>query len=105
MKTGEFLIAAAMLAGTGGVLLAARGQTARGSQADASLAVGKKLFVEKCAKCHGEDGTKPVGDGPALSERKLSDEQLQKNVRGRLKSASEDEQRGVAAYIRSFQKK
>lgn len=83
----------------------ARGQSAGGGGSPASSAVGRKIFVERCAKCHNEDGTKPLDGGLPLAERKLSDEQLAKNVRGRLKSATEDEQRAVAAYIRSFQKK
>jgi mono/diheme cytochrome c family protein len=121
MKNHGFLIAATALVGLGGLLLEARGQTSGGSRSPAANAsasakatdstppvapaAGKKIFVERCANCHGEDGTKPVGGGLPLSERKLTDELLWKNVRGRLKGYSETEQRAVAAYIRSFQNK
>ena len=105
MKAQRFLITATALVGLGGLLLEARGQSGGASQSPPGTAQGKKIFVERCAKCHGDDGTKPLDSGPPLAERKLSDEQLAKNVRGRLKSAPEDQQRAVAAYIRSFQKK
>jgi mono/diheme cytochrome c family protein len=100
MKIRGVLVAATALLGVGGLMLQARGETDGG----AALALGKKIFVERCAKCHGEDGTKPVGDGLPLSERTLSDEQLARSVRGRLRSATETEQKAVFAYIRSFQK-
>ena len=72
--------------------------------ADAQLALGKKVFVERCAKCHNEDGSAPVGDGLPLNKRALGDETLARNVNGRLKSASEGERRAVFAYIKSFRK-
>ncbi len=121
MKTHRLLFRASALLGLGGLLFQAHGQsTAAGPgtaaapaakaqttviPGEGALALGKKIFVERCAKCHGEDGTKPVGDGLPLSERKLSDEDLAKMVRGRLKSSPENEQKAVAAYIRCFQKK
>lgn len=116
------VVLAATLASACGLLLQAGAQTggtvarsaagaqqgadkARANSGSAAQTLGKKIFVEKCASCHGEDGAKPLEGGSPLSERKLSDEQLTKNVRGRLKSFSEDQQRAVAEYIRSFQKK
>jgi mono/diheme cytochrome c family protein len=118
VRTSWILLAATALVGLGGLILDAGAQSggapaaaapangkAGENKSSATLALGKKIFVQRCAKCHGEDGTEPVGGGLALSERKLSDEQLAKSVRGRLKSATEAEQKAVFNYIRSFQKK
>jgi mono/diheme cytochrome c family protein len=70
----------------------------------ASLALGKKVFVERCAKCHGEDGSAALAEGLPLNKRPLSEEKLTKNVNGRLKDASEEERRAVLEYIKSFRK-
>jgi len=104
MAMGGLVLYAGGQSGGAGQAPAAPAKNAEGT-AEASLALGKKKFVERCASCHDENGTKPVGGGLPLSERKLSDEALAKSVRGRLKSSPENEQRAVAAYIRSFQKK
>ena len=69
------------------------------------LEAGKKVFVARCANCHSERGDKPLGTGLALSDRTLSDEQLNRAVAGRLKASPAEEKRAVALYIRSFQKK
>jgi len=69
------------------------------------LEAGKKVFVARCANCHSERGDKPLGDGPALSDRTLTDDQLNRAVASRLKTSSAEEKRAVALYIRSFQKK
>ena len=121
MKTQGLLLATTMLLGMCSLLVQARAQSnaaGRGTSptpamqgqtpetsGEGELALGKKIFVERCAKCHGEDGKKPVGEGLSLSERKLNDEELSKMVRGRLKDRPEEQQRAVAAYIRSIQKK
>ncbi len=117
MKSYRFPLGVAALLGLAGLIFEAGGQSSAPAGATAavekpapaspgdSLALGKKIFVERCAKCHGENGSKPLASGPPLSERNLTDEQLAKSVRGRLKAFSEEEQRAVAAYIRSFQKK
>ena len=121
MRTQGLLLATTMLFGMCSLLVQARAQSKEAGQGtsptpamqgqtpetsdEGALALGKKIFVERCAKCHGEDGKKPVGDGLALSERKLSDEALTRMVRGRLKSSPEREQKAVTAYIRSIQKK
>jgi len=114
------LLAVGTVAGLAGLAVVAQGEARAGGQAkgaapapvktaeapsEAELALGKKIFVAKCASCHGEDGKKPVGEGLPLSERTLSDEGLAKMVRGRLKSSPENEQKAVTAYIRSIQKK
>jgi len=113
----RFPLGIAALFGLAGVLGQAGGQSnapeSRPSAAETPaqsapsvlLTLGKKVFVERCAKCHGENGSAPLASGLPLSERKLTDEQIEKNVRGRLKGSPEAEQRAVAAYIRSFQKK
>lgn len=122
MKVREISLATAFLLGLGTLFLQTRAQSkgssppptqpaahpgpavASSNQAEAALSVGKKIFVERCAKCHGEDGSEPVGDGLPLSKRDLTDEQLNRNVRGRLKSASLEQQTAVFLYIRSLHK-
>ena len=66
------------------------------------LAIGKKLFVERCSKCHDERGDEPLKSGPPLSERKLSEEEIARTVSGRFKDASEEERRAVTLYISSL---
>jgi mono/diheme cytochrome c family protein len=69
------------------------------------LTTGKKLFVERCAKCHGERGDKPLKTGLPLSQRELSEEEIARAVSGRLKNAPEEEKRAVALYVSSFMKR
>jgi mono/diheme cytochrome c family protein len=69
------------------------------------LATGRKIFVERCAKCHDERGDKPLKTGLPLSQRKLSDEEIASTVSGRLKDAPEEEKRAVALYVSSFMKR
>lgn len=69
------------------------------------MALGKKLFLARCASCHNERGDKPLSSSPPLNERKLTDELIAKNVSGRFKSATDEDRRGVALYIQSFLKK
>jgi mono/diheme cytochrome c family protein len=69
------------------------------------LATGKKIFVERCAKCHDERGDKPLRTGLPLSQRELSDEEIARAVSGRLKEAPDEEKRGVALYVSSFMKR
>ena len=45
------------------------------------LAVGRKLFVERCSRCHGERGEKPLSTGLPLSQRKLMPKQLARRVK------------------------
>lgn len=68
------------------------------------LEMGKTLFVAKCGSCHDEDGSKALASGLPLNQRPLSDEVIAKNVAPRLRTATEEEKRAVAAYIRSFLK-
>lgn len=117
MNAWRLSLGVAALLGAAGLLAAAGGQSttpsaaspaaARPAQAlqNDSAALGKKVFVERCGKCHGENGAAPLAGGLPLSERRLTGEQIEKNVRGRLKGSPEAEQRAVAAYIRGFQNK
>ena len=72
---------------------------------DKLLAVGKKIFVERCAKCHDAGGDKPLRTGPPLSKRELSDEEIARAVAGRLKDAPGEEKRAVTLYVSSFMKR
>lgn len=113
-KTKKTLLLAAASLSLGGLLLSfgqserqvARRETpASTEERERLLAIGKKLFLERCAKCHDEQGEKPLKSGPPLSERKLSDEQIARTVSGRFKDASQEEKRGVALYVQSFMKR
>ena len=75
------------------------------AQQERLLAVGKKLFMERCAKCHDERGDKPLASGPPLNERDLQEEQIARAVAGRFRDKSDEEKRAVVLYIRSFMKK
>src|SRR2546421_9493924 len=63
------------------------------------LAAGKKLFVDRCAKCHDERGDKPLKTGLPLSQRELSGEQLARVASGRLKDSPDEDKRAVTLYI------
>ena len=121
MKVRGVLPATAVLLVTGTLFLQAHGQSsgttpqspsanpassakAGATQPNASLALGKKVFVERCANCHNADGSAELPDGLPLNKRPLSEEKLRKNVSGRLKDRSEEERRGVFDYIQSFRK-
>ena len=64
--------------------------------------VGRKLFVERCSRCHGERGEKSLSTGLPLSQRKLMPEQLVRSVKGRLQDSTEEDRRAVQLYIESF---
>lgn len=68
------------------------------------LAKGKEIFVEKCAKCHGENGDKALSSGKPLSERGLNSDVIGRAVSGRLKDRSDEERRAVTLYIASLMK-
>ena len=71
-------------------------------QGDRLLTAGKKLFVQRCARCHGERGEKSLSTGLPLSQRKLMPEQLARSVKGRLQDSTEEDRRAVQLYIESF---
>ncbi len=68
------------------------------------LAAGKEIFSARCAKCHNENGDKPLSSGPPLNERALSTHVIARAVKGRLRDKTEDERRAVTLYISSFMK-
>jgi len=71
-------------------------------QGDRLLTAGKKLFVQRCARCHGERGEKPLSTGLPLSQRKLMPEHLAQSVKGRLQDSTEEQRQAVQLYIESF---
>jgi mono/diheme cytochrome c family protein len=68
------------------------------------LKIGETLFAAKCGSCHDADGSKALATGPPLNQRALSDEVIAKNVAPRLRTATDEEKRAVAAHIRSLLK-
>jgi len=68
------------------------------------LAKGRELFLSRCARCHGDNGSKPLRTGAPLSERDLTGEVVAPAVKGRLADSTEEERRGVAVYILSLMK-
>ena len=66
------------------------------------LTAGKKLFIQRCARCHGERGEKSLSTGLPLSQRKLTPEHLAPSVNGRLQNSTEEQRRAVQSYIESF---
>ena len=71
-------------------------------QGDRLVTAGKKLFVQRCAQCHGERGDKPLPTGVPLSQRKLMPEQAARSVKGRLQDSTEEQRRAVQLYSESF---
>ena len=71
-------------------------------QGDRLLTAGKKLFVQRCARCHGERGEKPLSTGLPLCQRKLMPEPLARSVKDRLQDSTEEDRRAVQLYIESF---
>ncbi len=82
-------------------------ETAAGKPSEDAKVVahGKELFMERCAKCHGERGDWPLKTGLPLNERKLTREVIERNVAGRFKSAPADDKRAVTLYIETLLKK
>jgi mono/diheme cytochrome c family protein len=69
------------------------------------LAVGKELFVQRCASCHNERSDKPLSSGLPLDQRKLSREQIERAVNGRFRKENDAQRRAVVLYIESLLKK
>lgn len=94
------LSVAKLLFAQGAAPSASQAKTAlAGEDRDRLLAAGKKLFVERCAKCHDERGDKPLTTGLPLSQRELSAEELTRIVSGRLKNSPDDDKHAVTLYI------
>jgi len=68
------------------------------------LSLGKKLFMERCGRCHDERGDKPLPEGPPLNERQLTRDEIARAVRGRFRDKTDEERAAVVAYIESFLK-
>ena len=100
LLAGLFLLCAISLAWIGQPARA--GASPPDAERDRLLAIGKDLFVARCASCHNERGDKPLSTGPPLNQRKLSREVIERNVTGRFKSATAEQRQGVALYIESF---
>jgi len=68
------------------------------------LAKGRELFLARCARCHGDNGSKPLRTGVPLSERALTGEVIARAVKGRLADGTDEERRGVTVYILTLMK-
>lgn len=110
MKTVQGLLTALLLGGAcwavqqrpGGKQASGTTAETRPEESKRLLALGKQLFVERCASCHGDRGQKPLRAGPPLNQRQLTPEDLSHAVDGRLKSGTEEQRRAVVLYIQSI---
>lgn len=66
------------------------------------LALGKKLFVERCSRCHGDNGEKPFAGGPSFNQRAIPAEEITRAVNGRFRDKTEKEKQAVIRYIQSI---
>jgi mono/diheme cytochrome c family protein len=80
-------------------------KSSRAEEPERALILGKRIFVEKCARCHAEAGDKPLQSGLPLNQRDLSAQDITKFVSGRLKDAPDEEKRAVALYVQSIMKR
>ena len=71
---------------------------------EAVAAIGKRLFVERCGRCHDEGGDKALASGPPLNERKLTHEGIVRAVDSRMRDKTDEDRRAVVDYIESFLK-
>ena len=69
---------------------------------DRLLAEGKAIFADKCARCHNENGDKPLSTGSPLNQRALSTDKIAQAVNGRLRGRTDDERHAVTLYIASL---
>jgi mono/diheme cytochrome c family protein len=83
----------------GGNLVSASKYPSSFADSVSPLARGKELVLARCARCHGENGDKPLRTGVPLSERGLASEVITRAVKGRLADSTGDEQPGVPLYI------
>ena len=112
-KTAAVLFAAALAGLVGGIARQTRGagqipaadQSLSAEERTRLLTKGKELFLSRCARCHGENGDKPLKTGAPLSERGLSGDVIARAVNGRLRDGTDEERRAVTLYISSLMKK
>ncbi len=111
-RTAALLFAFALPGFAGGIAIHARGtsqtpvtdQQLSAEERARLLAKGKELFIANCARCHGENGDKPLKTGVPLSERRLSTDEIASAVKGRLRDGTDEERRAVTLYISSLMK-
>jgi mono/diheme cytochrome c family protein len=111
-KTATIFFTAALAGLVGGISTQTRGagqipaadQSLSGEERARLLTKGKELFLSRCARCHGENGDKPLRTGAPLSERELSNDAIARAVKGRLRDGNEEERRAVTLYISSLMK-
>jgi mono/diheme cytochrome c family protein len=111
-RTATLLFAVALAGSAGGIAIYARGlrqtpatdQPLLAEEHARLLTKGKELFLARCARCHGDNGGKPLRTGLPLSERGLSTEVIARAVKGRLGDATEEERRAVTLYISGLMK-
>jgi mono/diheme cytochrome c family protein len=91
--------------GIGGMLLllglwsVARADPPRANDGQTPASPGHTLFLARCAKCHDENGGKPLPGGKSLIERLESKDDLEAALSGRLKGLSPDERKAMVAYV------
>ena len=110
-RTATLLFALTLAGFAGGIAIHARGtrqipasDQPLSAEERTLLAKGRELFLARCARCHGENGDKPLRTGAPLSERGLSSEVIARAVSGRLRDGTEEDRRGVTVYISSLMK-
>jgi mono/diheme cytochrome c family protein len=111
-RTAALVFSVALLGFAGGIAIRARvvGQSPASDQPLSEqerarqLAIGKDLFMARCARCHDERGDKPLKTGLPLNQRGLSSEQIARAVSGRLRDKTDEERRAVTLYISSLMK-
>ncbi|PYT73713.1 MAG: hypothetical protein DMG39_05835 [Acidobacteria bacterium] len=111
-KTAAILFAVAFAGLVSGIARQTRGagqmpaadQPLSGEEHAGLLAKGKELFLSRCARCHGENGAKPLKTGVPLSKRGLSGDVIAGAVNGRLRDGTNEERRAVTLYISSLMK-
>lgn len=109
-RTALFLFATSLLSFAGAVAIQSPGAEQAPAGAPSlseqelarQLAKGKEIFLERCARCHDENGDKPLGTGAPLNKRGLSTQVIAQAVNGRLRDRTEAERRAVTLYISSL---
>ncbi len=88
-----------VLAGAAFCVASALGQ-ATPPPADAAL--GRRVFIERCAKCHDENAAKPLPDGTSLVQRLAARPDLAAALASRTRKMTEAERRGLVLYMKNL---